>query len=297
MLKLNPIIVVVFAWFGSWLQAETRDLILVAGQSNAVGFDAYASELPPDKADRNVMFWWRVGDPPPDDFDVVSSGGWTHLQPQPRGKPMEAQTTQNPSMPPRQYGNFKKAEGGFGPEIGLARELQLREGKPLAIVKVAFSGTGLTTDWNPDDAGAAGACYRALVQETRQAIMAASATGIQLRLRAMVWIQGESDATSQAAPLYEQNLSRFLTSLRNDLAAPRLIAIIGVNTRFGDGKNPHLPSVIAAQKALAEKDNLSRYLDTADAETLPPNHTHFTAKGTLEVGRRAAAVLLQFPRD
>jgi hypothetical protein len=25
--------------------AETRDLILVAGQSNAVGFDAYAEEL------------------------------------------------------------------------------------------------------------------------------------------------------------------------------------------------------------------------------------------------------------
>ncbi len=49
--------------------AETRDLILVAGQSNAVGFDAYAEELPADPRDADTMFWWRVGDPPPDEFE------------------------------------------------------------------------------------------------------------------------------------------------------------------------------------------------------------------------------------
>ncbi|MEY3109538.1 MAG: hypothetical protein RL079_223, partial [Verrucomicrobiota bacterium] len=37
--------------------AETRDLILVAGQSNAVGFDAYAEELPADPKDAATMFW------------------------------------------------------------------------------------------------------------------------------------------------------------------------------------------------------------------------------------------------
>ena len=37
--------------------AETRDLILVAGQSNAVGFDAYAEELPADPRDADTMFW------------------------------------------------------------------------------------------------------------------------------------------------------------------------------------------------------------------------------------------------
>jgi hypothetical protein len=33
-------------------------------------------------------------------------------------------------------------------------------------------------------------------------------------------------------------------------------------------------------------------VDTAGAETLPPSHTHFTAVGTLEVGRRYAEALL-----
>eukprot|EP01035_Chromulina_nebulosa_P038298 gene38298-51723_t len=124
---------------GSHAPTATRDLVLIAGQSNAVGFDAYASELPPDATDRDVMFWWRVGDPPPDDYDVTSGGKWSHLQSQPRGTPLETTTAEARAKSSRQYGNFKKPEGGFGPEIGLARELRAREGRPLAIVKAAFS--------------------------------------------------------------------------------------------------------------------------------------------------------------
>ncbi len=46
--------------------AETRDLLLIAGQSNAVGYDAKPAELPADDADKQVMFWFRAGDPPPE---------------------------------------------------------------------------------------------------------------------------------------------------------------------------------------------------------------------------------------
>lgn len=145
----------------------TRDLILVAGQSNAVGYDAYASDLPADPADRQVMFWWRVGDPPPDQHDVTS-GYWAPLQAQPQGSPLLTKTPEERKAMPRQYGNFAKAEGGFGPEIGLARTLRAKEGKPLAIIKVAFSGTSVAQDWNPDDPGAAGSCYRALVETVKQ---------------------------------------------------------------------------------------------------------------------------------
>jgi hypothetical protein len=270
------------------------DLILVAGQSNAVGFDAYASELPPDPADKHVKFWWRVGDPPPDEFDVTSGGKWSYLQPQPRGTPMDTTSGNPQDKPQRQYGNFKKPEGGFGPEIGLARELLAKERKPFAIVKVAFSGTGMMQDWNPDDPGPGGSCYRALISETKSAIAAASERNVTLRLRALVWVQGESDATPAAAPQYEKNLAHMLARLRADLAAPKLIALIGVNTRFGNGKNPNMPVVIAQQRALAAADPRCAYVDTEGAETLPPSHTHFTASGTLEVGRRYATALLAF---
>ena len=263
--------------------AETRDLILVAGQSNAVGYDAKPSELPADPRDKEVWFWWRCGDPPPDDHDSTGGSKWSHLQPQPLGNP------QTPRQG-RQYGNFAQKDGGFGPEIGLARELLAKQPRPLAIVKAAFSGTSLGGDWNHKDAGPAGACYRALVSETRSAIAAAKERDVTLRLRALVWVQGESDANAGAAPKYEQALGDMIAALRKDLEAPQLIALVGVNTRFGSGKNLFMPQIVAAQQALAAKTLLCAYVDTATATIA--NGAHFDTAGTLDVGRRYAASLL-----
>ena len=270
--------------------AETRDLILVAGQSNAVGFDAYAEELPADPRDATTMFWWRVGDPPPDEFDGTSARQWTTLQFQPRTPAMEGDAAKKTG---RQYGNFnKKSKGGFGPEIGMVRTLATKESRPLAVIKTAFSGTSVAADWNVGLPGKADACYRAMIEETKAAIAAAKSKDITLRPRAFVWAQGESDANAKDAPAYVANLSAMLKSLRTELGAPDLILLLGVNTRFGNGKNAFMPKVVDAQKEISSTLSRTRYVDTAGAETLPPSHTHFTAVGTLEVGRRFAEALL-----
>jgi hypothetical protein len=270
--------------------AETRDLILVAGQSNAVGYDAYAEELPADPKDSATMFWWRVGDPPPDEFDGTSARQWTTLQFQPRTPAMSGDAAKKTG---RQYGNFnKKTKGGFGPEIGMVRTLATKESRPLAIIKTAFSGTSVAGDWNVDCPGKADACYRAMIDETKSALAAAQAKGVTFRPRAFVWVQGESDANKKDSPAYAANLTKMLQRLRADLGAPDLILLLGVNTRFGNGKNSFMPKVIEAQKEVAAALPRARYVDTAGAETLPPSHTHFTAVGTLEVGRRYAEALL-----
>jgi hypothetical protein len=270
--------------------AETRDLILVAGQSNAVGFDAYAEELPADPKDAATMFWWRVGDPPPDEFDGTSARQWSTLQFQPRTPAMEGDAAKKVG---RQYGNFnKKSKGGFGPEIGMVRTLATKESRPLAVIKTAFSGTSVAADWNVGLPGKADACYRAMIDEAKAAIASARTKDITLRPRAFVWVQGESDANAKDAPAYVANLSAMLKSLRTELGAPDLILLLGVNTRFGNGKNAFMPKVVDAQKEVASTLSRTRYVDTAGAETLPPSHTHFTAVGTLEVGRRFAEALL-----
>ncbi len=270
--------------------AETRDLILVAGQSNAVGYDAYAEELPADPKDAATMFWWRVGDPPPDEFDGTSARQWTTLQFQPRTPAMSGDAAKKTG---RQYGNFnKKSKGGFGPEIGMVRTLATKESRPLAVIKTAFSGTSVAADWNVGLPGKADACYRAMIDEAKAAIAAAKSKDVTLRPRAFVWVQGESDANAKDTPTYVTNLSAMLKSLRTELNAPDLILLLGVNTRFGNGKNAFMPKVIAAQQEVAAALPRARYVDTAGAETLPPSHTHFTATGTLEVGRRFAEALL-----
>ena len=269
---------------------ETRDLILVAGQSNAVGYDAYAEELPADPKDAATMFWWRVGDPPPDEFDGTSARQWTTLQFQPRTPAMSGDAAKKIG---RQYGNFnKKSKGGFGPEIGMVRTLTTKESRPLAVIKTAFSGTSVAADWNVGLPGKADACYRAMIDEATAAIASAKAKDVTLRPRAFVWVQGESDANAKDAPAYVANLSAMLKSLRSELDAPDLILLLGVNTRFGNGKNAFMPKVVEAQKEVAAALPRARYVDTAGAETLPPSHTHFTAVGTLEVGRRYAEALL-----
>jgi hypothetical protein len=262
---------------------ETRDLVLVAGQSNAVGFEAPASKLPSDPGDAKVMFWWKCGDPPPDAHDSASDG-WTTLQAQPRGMPSAKRAGG------RQYGNFRFPEGGFGPEIGVARTLVSKEAKPIAVVKVAFNGTGMTSDWDPEDLGAKGSCYRALLDETRKAVEAAERRGVRLNLRALIWVQGESDAAAKTADVYAENLGAMIRALRRDLKAPGLAVLLGVNTGFGGGKNAFLPVVIEQQKVLAAKMDRCAYVDTAGASYA--SAAHFDAAGTLEIGRRFAEALL-----
>lgn len=257
-------------------ESDVVDLLIVAGQSNAVGYDANPDKLPRDELDKQVMFWWRCGDPPPDRHDSMSGGRWTHLQPQPLGDPQKPRQG-------RQYGNFAQTTGGFGPEIGLARTIASIEKQRLAVVKVAFSGTGLKRDWNHADPGSGGACYRALVSETQAAIAAAQRDGISLRPRAFCWVQGESDANQEHASHYADNLGAMLNALRRDLKTPQLAALIAVNTKFGAGKNAFMPVIVEQQKLLASRDTLCQYVDTSAATIA--NSAHYDTQGTLDVGR------------
>jgi hypothetical protein len=267
--------------------AETRDLILVAGQFNAVGADTTPTELPPSNADREIMFWWRTGDPPPDKHDSTSSGAWKRLQTQPLGNPKLPRDGKN-----RQWGNFSHPQGGFGPEIGMARTLSKKQPKRrLAIVKAAFSGTGIRRDWDPKSDTESGSCYRALLKETRDAIKAATAKGITLKIRALAWVQGESDANPANVEHYEKALNEMIAALRRDLNAPDMIALVAVNTRFGGGRNKLMPDIVKAQRAVGAADKRAAYVDTAKATIA--NNAHYDTKGTLYVGRLFAEALLE----
>jgi hypothetical protein len=274
---------------------EPIDVIVVAGQSNAVGFDAPPEELPVDARDASVRFWWRCGDPPPDEHDS-SSDGWMTLQPQPRGNPIE------PSRG-RQYGNFRKSSGGFGPEMGLARQIVRAPPAPLAIIKVAFSGTHAAGDWNPmlvasaepaTDEDSRGACYHALISEANRAL-AMLGPEFEPHVVALVWVQGESDANAERVTHYQHNLATMVKSIRRDLDAPEMLALIGVNTAFASNSLTKMPELVAAQRAYCDSDPLATYVDTSGVAIANPYH--FDAAGTIEVGRRFANAFNELQRE
>ena len=258
---------------------EIVDLILVAGQSNAVGFHARASELPEDPRDAQVMFWWRGGDPPPDSGDSSFNQEWVPLQTQPKGNPTGS------------FGNFGQDEGGFGPEIGFARTLLDEEPhRPLAIVKVAYNATGIAS-WQPG-----GAIYSTLISETNLAIQKAEAMGITLRPRAFLWCQGEGDAGGNTAT-YRSRFETMISALRNELNARELIALLGFNTKFGNGWDTRTEPrwenqrIIDAQIQVAQNSDYAVRVEDWGCEVA--NSAHFSAAGTVELGERYAAALLQ----
>jgi hypothetical protein len=288
--RLSSFAVVVAAFSVACLSPSTerpvRDLVIVAGQSNAVGFDTDPQRLPADESDKSVMFWWRTGDPPPDEHDSNSGGTWQSLGPQPLGDALK------PTWSLRQFGNFRSPRGGFGPEIGFARELAKLESRPLAIVKTAWNGTGMQSDWKARE----GPCYLGLVEEVRRARAAAAAGGIDLRPRALLWIQGEADATPAGLPTYEVSLHSMFEALRVDLEAPRLALVLGVNERYGDPSRigARMKRLMAAQQSVAAKLPPAVFVDTDGASL--QNAAHFDTAGTLEVGKRFARALVELER-
>jgi hypothetical protein len=255
------------------------DLLLVAGQSNAVGFDTSPDQLPPEYLNKNVMFWWRCGDPPADEYDANSDHKWLELQIQPRGNPKKGQP-----------GNFRNRKGGFGPEMGLVHTLlKQQSNRPLAVVKVAYSATSVV-EWDPK----AGNCYQALVSETKLAIAKAKKQGITLHIRALVWIQGESDADGRHGPKYKDRLENMIVALRKDLGAPNMIVLLGLNTKFRHG-GTYVRKIVQAQKDIAETSPYIEYVDDTGCEII--NIYHFSSKGMLEYGKRFAEQLLQTEKE
>jgi len=274
--------------------AKQLDLLIVAGQSNATGFDTDPGKLGVDDLDALIRFRFRVGDPPPDEHDSSSSRTqWTKLSSQPLGNP-------GPKSEPRQYGNFVNPSGGFGPEISFARKLKRRDKQTgrdaeLAVVKVAFSGTSVADDWDPTGVGKRGACYRTLVEEVRAAQSLAEAEGFTIRFRGLVWVQGESDANEIDAPKYAKRLTAMFEAFRRDIQAERLPILVSVNVHFHEGKNKFMPEIIAAQKRVGHEFADSRYVDTTGAGLA--NDVHFNSEGTVEVGKRFASALSAMESD
>jgi hypothetical protein len=287
---------IVFASLSSWdgylFAGQPIDVFIVAGQSNAVGADAPAPELKYEAIDDKILLWWRTGDPPPDKHDSISNG-WQNLQAQPKGEPILPRSNST-----RQWGNYTHVDGGFGPEVGFARRVAAEQKTRVAIVKVAFSGTHVEGDWEPtgiqsnevDWRNSHGACFRSLIQEYGRAVDELKNRGWQPTARALVWVQGESDANAARAPSYEENLTEMLDTLRKAIDAPGMVALLGINTQFSHGKNKFVPQIIAAQKSLAAKTQLAIYVDTDGATTANP--AHFDAAGTLDVGGRFAKAWL-----
>lgn len=235
----------------------TRLVLLVAGQSNAMGFESYAID-PITKVN-------YFQSPYANGADRLSAITWTATL-----VPSTPHGSFAPLATPQRFVTPTSSTQIFGPELGLARRLY-RDGVGLVgVVKVAYAGTSLASDWSP----AGGNLYGQMLDFVRQQMTRDAASGIVDVLGAAYWYQGESDALhATMAQNYANNLSTFITSLRRDLPfTPRAPVVLvkqslasHIAFRFATGRCGEIggcPEVTA-------RDALIRTADDTVATTLP----------------------------
>lgn len=94
-------------------------------------------------------------------------------------------------------------------------------------------------------------------------------------LKAILWHQGESDASAESAPLYEKALEDLITRFRAELGTPDLPFIIGQLGRFPEKPwTPEREAIDAAQQAVAKKMKNVRFVPIANPKSIG-DHLHF----------------------
>jgi len=236
--------------------AAPPTLVVLAGQSNALGYGVEPKDLPAAwKEDPSVRIW-RNGR-----FETLSPGRNTG-------------TPRNPRA--------------WGPEVGFA--LAWRRSHPqgeLDIVKVAKGSTGLAADpraldWSPRS-------RELYADTTAQAAAAQRASGAPVA--AILWMQGEEDAVSGAkAAAYGANLTAFVRAARRDWGdAPVVLGRIGAAAR-----EAHAAQVRRAQAEVARTEPRIRMVDT-DAFPVQSDRLHLDARGQLALGDAMARALEPAP--
>ena len=206
------------------MNMKKADIVILAGQSNAVGcaYVEYLSKHFPTERIRK----WRDG------YENIKINYYSHDK---KSKGFE-KTTFNCTV---------LTDDTFGLEVGIAETLDKKyPGQEFFIVKCAFGGVTLYNDfispsadkkYDPDsfadqkeDAAAAlmagesfrpGWCYNELVKLLSESIKTLEDKGYAPSIKALCWMQGESDANSEEATVaYPDNYDAFLYDLKTRFA-------------------------------------------------------------------------------
>ena len=186
-----------------------RVILVVAGQSNANGWESYATD--PTTGTNYMSSPYTNG---ADTHDLITWAPWRVL---PSGSSMPTSLDS-----PQNRGTARVPVDIFGPEIGLARQLWTDKQLPVTVVKAAYPGTFLDGNWTPStpklSLPTATGLFPGMVALVKQTMTNDAKYGQLDTIGGFYWYQGEADsAWSVTAPLYQANLTAFIGALRADL--------------------------------------------------------------------------------
>jgi hypothetical protein len=222
------------------------------------------------------------------EYDVILMGGQSNMVGQGKLTDLEPMSFSNvtffdlglnPSLTPPQ--------GNFGPEVGLSMELSKNyPNKRFLLIKYAIGGASLL-DWSPNyDQQKAeitghpefGNMYKKLIMLTDSLTK-----GHQVKVRALLWMQGERDARiPEAGVNYYNNFELLINSIRKDLKSPDLPVIFGKVNPPPD-RYPALDTVVGAQMRISQELPNTYLIDTDDLEKWEDD-LHYSSNGQIDLG-------------
>ena len=210
------------AWSSPTTSVPVRTLLVIAGQSNASGWESY-----PVDPGTGVDY---LSAPYATEADVVDRIQWMPWLIQP-GAGRSWTTLGSPQR--WNWPGVAEHRTFFGPELGLARQLWSDTGRSAFFVKETYPGSSLSTTWNI--AGGAESVAPAAISHVLQTMKKDARSGVLDSIGAVYWVQGEADATMpDAASAYRSNLITLIAAFRSQLpmdpSAPFAIAKIDLST-------------------------------------------------------------------
>lgn len=169
-------------------------IILLAGQSNMVGYSSY-SDLMEDS-------WFDTYLDNSSNVKIISNCENRFL---------------NKSFHEVSFG-YGRTTNHFGPEVGITHILKEDSDVNYYLVKVAWGSTGLVNgDWQSESSGETGIMYERLLDEIDNAteILTKDLAIDDYEISALCWMQGENDASNLTKSInYEEYMKNFVYDLR-----------------------------------------------------------------------------------
>ena len=254
---------------------EVINVFLVGGDSNALG-SGVPSELPAELQDpqTDISYYQRF------------SSQLDYLRP----------------VPIYTYTNCS-----YGPEITFGRamaDFYAPSGAKVAIIKSGYTNNNFWANWAPDGTAnktADGATYRAFqtVVTSGTAALQAANPNATLKIRGMIWIHGEADASQitsvppETNQDYSNNLTTFIQDIRatyNNPALPFVFSKLSASQTSIESSK--LDYVRAEQQAVADATpNTGIAMINTDAMPLLSNHILFDSTGLQDMGSAFAEAM------
>lgn len=155
----------------------------------------------------------------------------------------------------------------FGPEIGIAETLtNYNFENNVVLIKFAQGATSLYNQWLSPSSGRSGSLYEAGIEYINTCMEKLEDQGYYPEIKAICWMQGEDDSSSNEYYRYETLEENFINDLRNNLSYySSSKGIYFIDAGISDCPAwTHHEEVNAAKVKNSEKSELNLYFSTIE---------------------------------